>query len=50
MNEKRSEKKKITQYLISLKVKYHTKKKKKNIKINHFTVHTLNTNKYLKYL
>ena len=25
-------------------------KKKKKIKINHFTVHNLNTNNYLKYL
>ena len=37
-----------------LKVKYHAKRKRKTkrkyIKINHFTVHTLNTNYYLKYL
>ena len=34
-----------------LKVKYYTKKKdKKMIKINHSTVHNLNTNYYLKYL
>ena len=32
-----------------LKVKSYTKKKKKK-KINHFTVHNLNTNYYLKYL
>ena len=31
-----------------LKVKYHTKRKRK--KINHFTVHILNINNYLKYL
>ena len=39
-------KKKNYQVLDFLKVKYH----KKNIKINHFTVYTLNTNNYLKYL
>ena len=34
-----------------LKVKYHTKiKLKKKLKKNHSTVHTLNTNYYLKYL
>ena len=34
-----------------LKVKYHTKKKKKKKdKVNHSAVHTLNTNYYLKYL
>ena len=33
---------------IESKVPY--KKKKKNVKINHSIVHTLNTNKYLKYL
>ena len=40
---------KIYLILDFLKVKHHTKRKKENIKINHSTVHTLNTNYYLKY-
>ena len=42
-------KKKIYPVLDFLKVKYHTKRKKQK-KINHSTVHTLNTNYYLTYL
>ena len=47
--EKKIEKKNYPVFdFLNLKVKYHTKKKKK--KINHSTAHNLNTNDYLKYL
>ena len=50
--KKKRWKKKIYPVLDFLKVKYHTnkKRKEKKVKINHYTVHTLNTNYYLKYL
>ena len=48
--KKKKSEKKIYPILYFLKVKYHTKRKKKKIKINHSPVHNLNTNYYLKYL
>ena len=53
-NIKFKNEKKNYRVLDFLKVKYHAKRKGKYIyiyiKINHFTIHTLNTNYYLKYL
>ena len=49
LNKIRFTKKKKKLILDFLKVKYHTKRKKKK-KINHSTIYTLNTNNYLKYL